>query len=438
MLDDHSGTGGDGTGDRPQRTRSKPFTDRYLAALKPRAARYAVLDPRRRGLLVRVSPKGAKTFYFRYKRGGCAVLVMIGLYPAISLQEAYEAHAELVKRLNRGENLRTIQNAGFRNRGTALPAAEADLTVGELADEFLNRYLYRERKNPREAELILQANIVRHWRTRSAKGITRRDGILLLDKVVDRGSPVMANRIGALMAQMFRFGVERGMLDASPFVAMTRPGGSERSRRRRLNEAEIRIFWKKLTRSTLSPEVRSALKLILATAQRPGEVALAAWSEFDIKNRVWAIPAERSKNGQPHVVPLSDLALNLIRHLRRRFGETPYLIPSRCWRARHSGPITVRSLSQGIRDRRAHFGIPGFTPHDLRRSAASLMTASGTPRLHVEKVLNHTIDDVAEIYDRHDYFDEKRIAIECLGDRIMNILRQRGAAPGQARSALQL
>jgi integrase len=115
------------------------------------------------------------------------------------------------------------------------------------------------------------------------------------------------------------------------------------------------------------------------------------------------MPAERSKNGQLHQVPLSDLALTLLKHLRRRYGETQYVIPSRCWRSRSGAPITVRALSQGIRDRRDHFSIPNFTPHDLRRTAASLITAAGIPRLHVEKVLNHTIDDVAEIYDRHDY-----------------------------------
>jgi hypothetical protein len=98
------------------------------------------------------------------------------------------------------------------------------------------------------------------WRHRPAKGITRRDGVLLLDKIVDRGAPVMANRVCALLAQMFSFGVERGMLDASPFISLPRPGGTEKSRHRKLDEREVRVFWKKLTRSRLSAEVRIALE----------------------------------------------------------------------------------------------------------------------------------------------------------------------------------
>jgi integrase len=400
----------------------RPFTDRFLAALKATARRYEVLDPARQGLLMRVTPNGVKTFCFRYQRNGKTVRIMIGRYPAIPLRVAYETHSDLLKKLHRGEELRNHAAPGMRGLGFAAEPAEPALTVGDLAKEFAQRYLQRERKHPREAELTIQANILRYWRNRPAASITRRDGVLLLDRIVDRDAPVMANRVAALLSQMFRFGVERGMLEASPFISMSRPGGTEKGRRRKLDEREVRIFWKKLTCSNLNAEVRLALKLILVTAQRPGEVALAAWNEFDLERRIWTIPPERSKNGQQHEVPLSDLALTLIRHLRRRFGETQYLIPSRCWRARSSAPITVRALSQAIRDRRAHFALPNFTPHDLRRTAASLMTASGVPRLHVEKVLNHTIDDVAEIYDRHDYSDEKRAALCRLANCLEKIL----------------
>jgi integrase len=364
-----------------------------------------------------------KTFYFRYQQNLQIVRLMIGRSPATTLRRAYETHADLVKALNKGEDIRVNVPPGVRSKGLAHGAPEADLTVGDLAKEFCERSLRRERKNPREAELVIEANIVRYWRTRSAKGITRRDGVLLLDKVVDRGRPVMANRVGSLLSQMFRFAVPRGMLEASPFVALGRPGGTEKARNRRLSDKEIRTFWRKLTRARLSAEVRLTLKLILVTAQRPGEVALATWSEFDLTREVWTIPPERSKNGQQREVPLSALALTLIRHLRRRFGDTTYLVPSRCWNARDGAPITVRALSQGIRDRRKHFGLVRFTPHDLRRTAASLVTANGGPRLHVEKLLNHTIDDVAEIYDRHDYDKEKRAAADVLGHALQAILR---------------
>jgi len=398
---------------KPQR--KSAFTDRYLTSLKPRSDRYAVLDPSRKGLLMRVSPSGAKTFNFRYKRNGVVRFLTIGTYPATTLRMAYEAHAELIKQLNRGEVPSLKQNESLPGQLAAL--RDQGPTVGDLAEEFLKRYVYRERKRPEEAARTIEQNILKHWRGRPARGITRRDGVLLLDKVVDRGAPVMANRVAALLVQMFSFGVDRGMLDATPFTGVPRPGGTEKSRKRKLSESEVRRFWRRLTRARLSFEVRTALKLILVTAQRPGEVALAAWSEFDLERRMWTIPAERSKNSEPHQVPLNDLAMTLLRRLIRRFGRGQFILPSRCWRARGSVPLTVRALSQGLREN-ACLRIEKFTPHDLRRTAASLMTSAGVPRLHVEKVLNHTIDDVAEIYDRHDYTEEKRVALATLQSMI--------------------
>src|ERR1700758_319218 len=135
----------------------RAFTDRFLSSLKPAAKRYDVLDPARRGLMLRVTATGTKTFFFRYQRRGQVDRLMLGRYPTTSLREAYEAHAELTKRLNRGEELRSF---AAQCRGTPLAplpgegahAAPAATTVGELAEEFLRRYIYRERKHPEEAE----------------------------------------------------------------------------------------------------------------------------------------------------------------------------------------------------------------------------------------------------------------------------------------------
>jgi integrase len=259
---------------------------------------------------MRVSPSGAKTFSFRYKRNDVVRFLTIGTYPATTLRMAYEAHAELIKQLNRGEVPSLKQDTSVPGQLAAL--RDQGPTVGELAEEFLKRYVYRERKRPEDAARTIEQDILKHWRHRPARAITRRDGVLLLDKVVDRGAPVMANRVAALLVQMFSFGVNRGMLDATPFTGVPRPGGTEKSRKRRLSEAEVRTFWRRLTRSRLSFEVRTGLKLILVTAQRPGEVALAESAEFDLERRLWTIPAERSKNGQPHEVPLNDLAIILL------------------------------------------------------------------------------------------------------------------------------
>lgn len=405
----------------------KAFTDRYLAALRPKDKCYDVLDASRRGLMLRVFPSGTKTFVFRFQRHFRPVRLTLGRYPALALSRAYELHGEYVKKLNRGEDPRDSEPGATAGSREGKPdAGPSTLTVGDLAEEFLKRYVYIERKRPEEAEEAEQtitANIVKPWKHRLAEEITRRDAVLLLDKIVDRGAPVMANRVAALLTQMFQFGVERGILEASPVVALPRPGWREKSRDRRLDEQEIRLFWRRLRTPRISPVVRLALKLVLVTAQRPGEIIGASRSEFDLEARIWTVPAEHSKNGRPHAVPLSPLAVTLLAHLRRHTGETEFVVPTRCWRHLGAVPLTVRALSQAIRDNEKHFGLPHFTPHDLRRTAASRMTALGVPRLHVEKILNHTIDDVAEIHDRHEYLEEKRAGLEKWGTAVERILK---------------
>jgi integrase len=145
--------------------------------------------------------------------------------------------------------------------------------------------------------------------------------------------------------------------------------------------------------------------------QRRGEITAARWEHFDLDSAIWSIPAELSKNGKEHKVPLSPLAVQILNQLREVTGERPCVLASQHSEKKPDKPYSERVLSRAVRENADHWEIPHFTPHDLRRTAASMMTAIGVPRLHVEKVLNHTLSDIAEVYDRHDYFEEKKITL---------------------------
>ena len=163
---------------------SKAFTDRYLAALKGKPVTYDVVDAARKGLVLRLFPSGAKSFLFRFKRNRASKRITLGQYPTMPLRAAYEAHAELTKRLNRGEDLLAGKPVTLGVEGEPVDTGR---TVGDLAGEFVRRYINKERKRPREAEQLIEANILKSWRHKPAKHTTRREGVLLLDKIVDRG-----------------------------------------------------------------------------------------------------------------------------------------------------------------------------------------------------------------------------------------------------------
>ena len=169
---------------------------------------------------------------------------------------------------------------------------------------------------------------------------------------------------------------------------------------------------------------------LVVTAQRKGEVVGAALDEFDFEENVWTIPAKRSKNGQAHRVPLSPLALELICQAKEYASESPSLFPSP-WlfpSPAADGPILGRSINRAVYKTLPGLGLENITPHDLRRTAASNMTALGISRLVVSKILNHVETGVTAVYDRHGYDAEKRHALEVWATRLEEIVTGKLAA----------
>jgi integrase len=198
----------------------------------------------------------------------------------------------------------------------------------------------------------------------------------------------------------------------------------ERRRDRVLTADEIANLWHALENPELSmsPAIRLALKLQLVTAQRKGEVIGAGWCEFDLDGQVWTIPSDKAKNGMPHRVPLTPLALAVLNDIastnEARKDAPRWLFPS----PRTSKPITGPAVDHAMRDNRDALGTGDATLHDLRRTAASHMTSIGMTRLVVSKILNHAEPGVTAVYDRHSYDAEKRAALAAWGSRLEDII----------------
>jgi len=423
------------------------ISDAWLKNAKPRKARYDVTVTNRTGLMVRVHSSGVISFRFRYKRDGETFVMVFGEYgrQGILLNYAYEMHDQVRRELEQG--LDPIEEQQKREREVEQVRADraAAGTVADIVEQFVHRKLraerwdeqtgawareskgdkkarIRPRKRPEVAEALLKANLVDKIGTQTARDVTRRQLIQLLDDIVDRGAPVTANRVYSLLKQCFEFAAAKELIPASPMAGVLRPGGDEMPRDRALNEDEVRTFWTKLDSAAMSPTSKLGLKLLLVTAQRRGEITAARWQQFDLEAALWTIPAELSKNGKAHKVPLSPLAVQILAELRGLTGNRPCVLASQHKNSRPDAPSSERVLSRAVRDNAEHWQIPHFTPHDLRRTAASMMTGIGVPRLHVEKVLNHTLSDIAEVYDRHDYFDEKKAALIRWADHLQTIL----------------
>ena len=391
------------------------FTDRQIKSLKPKKTRYEVWENNGKGFGVRVAPTGRKSFIFLYRFQGTSRRMTFGNYPETSLADAHAAHAKSRQLLEQGNDPATVEQ-------DAKEESRRSPSIKRLAAEYIGKYAKPRKRSWKEDERILNKDVVPRWGKRKAQDITRRDIILLLDEIVDRGALIQANRTLATIRKMYSFAMGRGILESSPCVAIPAPS-KENRRDRVLNETEIKTFWNKLSTAKMEKYTALALKLQLITAQRKGEVAGAEWVNFDLKDGWWTIPAEKSKNGLPHRVPLSSFAIETLNELKIISGDSKWLFPS----PRNGQHIAETSVDHAVRANVEHFKIDHFTPHDLRRTAASMMTASGIQRMTVSKILNHVESSVTAVYDRHSYDNEKRGALSSWGLLLETILGRRKA-----------
>jgi len=407
------------------------LNDKRLRSLKPRAARYEIPDSA--GLSVRVMPGGSITFQYRYRLHRRPERLMIGHYPHTSLDEARDKHRAARKLVKQGIS------PALRKKSEDMAIASAE-SVRQLAGEFMERYINVKRKRPDNAEQMLNADVIPKLGLLKVKDVTRRHVTMMLDAIVDRKANIQANRTSSLVKQMFQFAVERGMIESNPCSSIRRHtvGGTETGRDRNLSRDEIKKFWNKLESAThvesdrkkgiypIGKSMVTALKLLLVTGQRRGELVKAKKSDVDLDKTIWTIPAENSKNGRAHRVPLSALAVKLFKELISDSGASLYVLPSRALVGRGDKDdvddhITERALTKAAERARGVVGIDHWVPHDLRRTSATQLAELGTLPHVVEKVLNHTMQGVMGIYNRHDYAEEMRVALNAWAERLLLI-----------------
>lgn len=396
------------------------FTDKYIQSLKPKKARYDIREGQGNGLAIRCSTSGQKTWVYFYHFEGKKRRMTLGNYPAMSLSEARKRHRAAMTALSHGKDPGSER---IQNKIEAKGAPTVNLLIKEYIEKYAKAPKSKTDNTPRkkswkEDERLLLKDIAPNIGRRKAKDIKKRDIILILDHISERGAPIAANRTLAVTRRMFNFAVERDIVESSPCHLVKAPS-KENQKDKFLSEEEIRCFWQNLEKANMSELIKIALKLQLTTAQRKGEVITAEWKDVDLQRSIWEIPANKTKNGKAHIVPLSDLAISLFHEAKTQNNNSIWAFPSPTCK-KHIIPTAVdRALR---RNKDLFKEIEDLYPHNLRRTAASHMTQLGIPRLVVSKILNHVERGVTAIYDRHEYFNEKRSALNKWQDKLKQIL----------------
>jgi len=403
------------------------FTDTMIRKLKPDIKKF--IRSEGNGFTIRVMPSGAKTLLYVYNFDGKRREMNLGSYPEVTLETARGRFEEARRKVKNGTDpmLEKVEAEEARRKAP---------TVTDLVEEYIERHAKRFKRSWEKDQRILNREVVPLWGDRKAADVVKRDVIRLLETILNRGAPIMANNTLAVIRKMFNWAVEQDILESTPCLGV-KPPAPKVSRERVLTEAEVKTLWANLDRDDLniSDGTRRCLKLVLLTAQRPGEVIGMHASE--IEGQWWTIPAERAKNGKTHRVYLTATALGLIggtagkgyifptphRDKERPVGDTTLIVAV----SRNLAIPLTDSKGKPLLDAQGkpatenRLGIDHFTPHDLRRTAATFMASMGFMDEIIDAVLNHVKKGIIRTYNRHDYDKEKRQALEAWERKLLSI-----------------
>ena len=407
---------------------AKKLTARSIEQARPdRTKRIEIPDAGKPGLYLVIQPSGRKSWAVRYRFHGRPRKVTLEGFPSLGVAHKL-AQAELDK-VAEGRDPASEKRAAKQTR----PEDSSDLFETVMA-QFIERHVKKNTRasSAHETERLLRKEVLPKWKKRHIQEISKRQILDLLDGIVDRGGGLSANRTLAAVRKLLNWAVQRGIIDASPVAGIQAPL-AERSRDRILTDDEIRWFWKAC--DSLGYPFGRLAQMLLLTGQRRREVAGLSFGEIDLANRLWAIPGDRTKNGDPHEVPLSDTALAIIELMPRIKTEKGYVFTTRAEKhvkgySQAKATIDKAMLAVARKESRKA-EIPRWTFHDLRRTAASGMARLGIALPVIEKVLNHSSGSFAGIvgvYQRHSFSDEKRKALEAWASFVMSVVEGKPAS----------
>ncbi len=473
--------------------RSTPkLTAAAINGARPRPERYDLKDDLERGLLVRVAPTGVKSFrwYVHDKATGEHRAITVGRFtyrPADGALTLSQAQA-WVRRLREANRLGRLAVEEEQLRAELKPPplpdpADASPLLSEVVEDFMRRRIQPHRKRPEVARRTLERDILPRLGKRQVATITTPDCVKVITAKVDDGAPGGAATVLGLLKQLLSFAEGRGHIQRNPAANLDPDDlGITRGRRKRwLAAEEIPTFWEafdgkartvEITRTNYrtkkaqtftqhTPGIEAAtcaaLKLLLLTGVRTGELLRARWPDVDEKALTWTIPVANQKltkkqalDAHPFVIPITPTAKALLDVLRRSAGASPWVLASPVLPKTPKAPFEPyeeKSLGHTMRRMFGSKEKPGpvvlaggpVSPHDLRRTMRTHLGKLRIPPHITERCLNHSLGRIVQTYDLHDYLDERREALERWDGYLSRLVTGQGAEvvaiPGQAVTA---
>jgi integrase len=388
------------------------LTQSRIAGLKcpPEKRDMLVFDDEQRGLGVRVLASGGKTFLAQYTWHGQKRRIPLGSSSAVSLGKVRDAVRAIM-----GDVAKGVDPAAVRKKAAAEArrnAAHKALTLAALLSDWQAWHLAGKRPSYAAEAVRALRNAFSRYLDLPAAELDRATAVKTLDAMARKGSVAMAARTAAYGKAAYGWAVKRGTLSVNPFLNL--PVAPAPRRERVLSDDEVATIW----RATDGPgPFNGIVRFLILTGQRLEEVAGMTWAELSDDFSTWTIPASRAKNGATHIVPLPEPALEVLRG-HPQFGELVF--PGR------RGPFNGFSKAKAALDAKSH--LTNWRLHDLRRTMATGLQRLGVRLEVTEQVLNHVSGSragIVGVYQRHDFAQEKRAALEAWAAHVMAAVKGR-------------
>ncbi|KOF54475.1 integrase [Achromobacter sp. DMS1] len=389
------------------------LTDTKLRNLKPTGKLYKVAD--RDGLYVAVTPSGTISFRYNYVLNGRQETITFGRYGpgGITLAEARERLAEAKKMIAAGKS-------PAREKAREKARVRDAETFGAWAEKWLRSYQMADSTRDMRRS-VYERDLKAKFGNLKLTEITHEDLRALTDAIVERGAPATAVHAREIVYQVYRWAIERGQKVENP-ADLVRPASIAKfmPRDRALTPDEIGLMYQYLERVGTSPSIRAAVKLLLLTMVRKSELTNAKWSEINFSEALWTIPKERMKRRNPHLVFLSRQAMDLLVALKTFAGGSEYVLPSRYDPGAPMSSATLNQVMKLAYQLAQKDGKPlgKFGPHDLRRTASTLLHEAGYNSDWIEKCLAHEQRGVRAIYNKAEYGEQRRQMLQDWADMI--------------------
>jgi len=380
------------------------LTDTALRKLKPKAAPYKVSD--RDGMYVTVSKTGTITFRYDYRLNGRRETLTLGRYGpgGISLALARERLLDARKAVEEGRS--PAQEKQREKRRLSRAKNFAEFTEVWLEASGMADSTRAMRKH------IIDRDILPAFKNRLLAEISPDDLRALCMKVKKRGAPATAIIVRDIVKQVFGHAIMHGEKVPNPAEEVSPASiATFTPKDRALTPSEIRLMMHEMDTVATLPTIRLALRMILLTLVRKGELLRATWDEVDFETGVWSIPKERMKRRFPHNVYLSQQALDILVALKTCAGGSKYLLPARYDGDQHMSMATLNRVTIRVSDQAREKGLPleAFTVHDLRRTGSTLLNEVGFNRDWIEKALAHEDNRSSRaVYNKAEYAEQRR------------------------------